>query len=156
MKETKVQEKITMADLGNHITCPFCKEKDKRIKELEQKVQELQELDNKRAFRLYAVLYDVLEKQDSENVASRIDYLTGKDYSEMCEMYKTAKNIKQHDKELVAKIIEFINELAWKDVQYDAFQSTIGEFSGSTSAIPRYAKKYFDLWKEMFGEDLNE
>ena len=156
MKETKVQEKITMADLGNHITCPFCKEKDKRIKELEQKVQELQEVDNKRAFRLYCMLYDMLEKQDPENVASRIDYLTGKDYSEMCEMYKTAKNIKQHDKELVAKIIEFINELAWKDVQYDAFQSTIGEFSGSTSAIPRYAKKYFDLWKEMFGEDLNE
>ena len=156
MKETKVKEEITMADLGNHITCPFCKEKDKQIKKLEQKVQELQEVDNKRAFRLYCVLYDILEEQYPENVASRIDYLTGKDYSEMCEMYKTAKNIKQHDKELVAKIIEFINELAWKDVQYDAFQSTIGEFSGSTSAIPRYAKKYFDLWKEMFGEDLNE
>lgn len=54
------------------------------------------------------------------------------------------------------KIIKFINELAWKDVQYDAYQSTIGEFTGSTSAIPRYAKKYFDLWKEMFGEDLNK
>ena len=67
-------------------------------------------------------------------------------------------SIKDHDRELVKevceKIIKFINELAWKDIQYDAFQSTIGEFSGSTSAIPRYAKKYFDLWKEMFGEDL--
>ena len=67
-------------------------------------------------------------------------------------------DIKAHDRELVKEvcenIIKFINELAWKDVQYDAFQSTIGEFSGSTSAIPRYAKKYFDLWKEMFGEDL--
>ena len=84
------------------------REKDKRIKELEQKVQELQEVDNKRAFRLYCVLYDVLEKQDSENVASRIDYLTGKDYSEMCELYKTAKNIKQHDRELVKEVCEKI------------------------------------------------
>lgn len=80
------------------------REKDKRIKELEQKVQELQELDNKRAFRLYCMLYDMLERQDPENVASRIDYLTGKDYSEMCELYKTAKNLKQHDRELVKKV----------------------------------------------------
>lgn len=46
----------------------------------------------------------MLEKQDSENVASRIDYLTGKDYSEMCELYKTAKNLKQHDRELVKEV----------------------------------------------------
>lgn len=108
MKETKVKEEITMADLGNHIACPFCLEKDKRIKELEQKVQELQEVDNKRAFRLYSVLYNVLERQDPENVASRIDYLTGKDYSEMCELYKTAKNLKQHDRELVKEVCEKI------------------------------------------------
>lgn len=82
------------------------REKDKRIKELEQKVQELQELDNKRAFRLYSVLYEQLEKEDCENVASRIDYLTGKDYSDICELYKTAKNIKQHDRELVEKVLE--------------------------------------------------
>lgn len=72
----------------------------------------------------------------------------------------TKQELKERDRELVKevceKIIKFINELAWKDVQYDAFQSTIGEFSGSTSAIPRYAKKYFDLWKYMFGEDLNK
>lgn len=86
------------------------KEKDKKIKELEDKIRELQEVDNKRAFRLYAVLYDVLEKQDPENVASRIDYLTGKDYSEMCELYKTAKNLKQHDRELVKEVCEKIKE----------------------------------------------
>ena len=35
-------------------------------------------------------------------------------------------DIKDHDRELVKKvcekIIKFINKLAWKDVQYDAFQ----------------------------------
>lgn len=86
------------------------REKDKRIKELEQKVQELQEVDNKRAFRLYCMLYDMLEEKDPENVASRIDYLTGKDYSEMCELYKTAKNLKQHDRELVKEVCEKIKE----------------------------------------------
>lgn len=110
MKETKVKEEITMADLGNHIACPFCLEKDKRIKELEDKIRELQEVDNKRAFRLYAVLYDVLEKQDPENVASRIDYLTGKNYNNICELYKTAKNLKQHDRELVKEVCEKIRK----------------------------------------------
>lgn len=69
-------------------------------------------------------------------------------------------SIKDFKRELVnenhQKIIKFIEELAWKDVQYDAYQSTMGEFTGSRSAIPRYAKKYFDLWKEMFNEDLEE
>ena len=40
MKETKVQEEITMGDLGNYIACPFCKEKDKQIKELKQRLEE--------------------------------------------------------------------------------------------------------------------
>lgn len=103
--EISVNENCPLHSIKDHD-----REKDKRIKELEQKVQELQEVDNKRAFRLYAVLYDVLEKQDSENVASRIDYLTGKDYSEMCELYKTAKNLKQHDRELVKEVCEKIKE----------------------------------------------
>lgn len=106
MKEKGIPSKITMVDLGNHIACPFCKEKDKQIKELENKVNELQEIDNKRAFRLYSVLYEELEKQDPKNVASRIDYLTGKNYNDICELYKTAKNIKTHDRELVAKVLE--------------------------------------------------
>ena len=86
-------------------------------KELEDKIRELQEVDNKRAFRLYAVLYDVLEKQDPENVASRIDYLTGKDYSEMCELYKTAKNLKQHDRELVKEVCEKIRNAVNKSLE---------------------------------------
>lgn len=110
MKETKVQEKITMADLGNHITCPFCKEKDKQIKKLEQKVQELQELDNKRAFRLYCMLYDMLEEQDPKDVASRIDFMTSENYADICELYKTAKNLKQHDRELVKEVCEKIRK----------------------------------------------
>ena len=103
--ETSRDKDCPLIDIKTHD-----EEKDKQIKELEQKVQELQEVDNKRAFRLYSVLYNVLERQDPENVASRIDYLTGKDYSEMCELYKTAKNLKQHDRELVKEVCEKIKE----------------------------------------------
>lgn len=50
------------------------------------------------------------------------------------------------------KVIRFIEELAWQDVKYDAMLS--GYDYASRCAIPRYAKKYFDLWKEMFNEEL--
>lgn len=86
------------------------KEKDKQIKKLEQKVQELQELDNKRAFRLYCMLYDMLEEQDPKDVASRIDFMTSENYADICELYKTAKNLKQHDRELVKEVCEKIKE----------------------------------------------
>lgn len=52
------------------------------------------------------------------------------------------------------KVIEFIKELAWQDVKYDAMQSGMYDYA-SRCAIPRYAKKYFDLWKEMFNEELD-
>ena len=73
-----------------------------------------------------------------------------------CPLIDIKVHDKEFEKEIINKIIKFINELAWKDVQYDAYQSTMGEFTGSTSAIPRYAKKYFNLWKDMFNEDLNK
>lgn len=130
-----MKEEITMADLGNHIACPFCKEKDKQIKELEQKVQELQEVDNKRAFRLYCILYDMLEEQDPENVASRIDYLTGKDYSDICELYKTAKNLKQIDqlKQQLDKKDKEIKDLKewqdWYSMCHKQFQKQIEDLT---------------------------
>ena len=130
------------------------REKDKRIKELEQKVQELQELDNKRAFRLYCVLYDVLEKQDSENAASRIDYLTGKDYSEMCELYKTAKNIKQHDRELVKEVCEKIED--WCNKNFNWVGNGIGydgqdynEMIGSNNTINKLRGFLNQIQKEF-------
>lgn len=85
------------------------REKDKRIKELENKIRELQEVDNKRAFKLYYVLYNELEKQCPENVASRIDFMTSENYADICELYKTAKNLKQHDRELVKEVCEKIH-----------------------------------------------
>ena len=74
--------------------------------------------------------------------------------SEARERFKQSQNEKEN--EILKKVVDFINELAWHDVKYDAFQSTMGEFPASPSAIPRYAKIYFDLWKEMFNENLED
>lgn len=74
--------------------------------------------------------------------------------SEARERFKQSQNEKEN--EILKKVVDFINELAWHDVQYDAFQSTMGEFPASPSAIPIYAKKYFNLWKEMFNENLED
>ena len=130
------------------------REKDKRIKELEDKIRKLQEVDNKRAFRLYAVLYDVLEKQDPENVASRIDYLTGKDYSEMCELYKTAKNLKQHDRELVKEVCEKIED--WCNKNFNWVGNGIGydgqdynEMIGSNNTINKLRGFLNQIQKEF-------
>lgn len=81
------------------------KEKDKEIEQLKQQIEQTNEIINnlnmlikqqqERAFRLYVILYRELEKQDAENVASRIDYMTSENYSDICELYKLAKNSKQ-------------------------------------------------------------
>lgn len=118
------------------------REKDKRIKELEQKVQELQEVDNKRAFRLYSVLYNVLERQDPENVASRIDYLTGKDYSEMCELYKTAKNLKQHDRELVNEVLEKVKNEAYDEGFVDEYGDRFVTYHINNFLLNKIQKEY--------------
>ena len=102
------EDKFKFNDCPLHSIKDHDREKDKQIKELEQKVQELQEVDNKRAFRLYCVLYNELEKQCPENVASRIDFMTSENYADICELYKTAKNLKQHDRELVKEVCEKI------------------------------------------------
>lgn len=80
-----------------------------------------------------------------------------KDYGKTWVAYK---NKEQADckSELIDKnkVIKFIEELAWKDVQYDAFQSVMDTSKASLTAIPRYTKKYFELWKELFDEKLKE
>ena len=57
--------------------------------------------------------------------------------------------ITQQFEQMKSDLHQFIRELAWNDVKYDAFQSTMGEFAGSTLAIPRYSTRYYDLWEEI-------
>lgn len=142
MKEKGIPSKITMADLGNHIACPFCKEKDKQIKKLEQKVQELQELDNKRAFRLYCMLYDMLEEQGQKDVASRIDFMTSENYADICELYKTAKNLKQHDRELVKEVLEKVKNEAYDEGFVDEYGNKIITYHINNYILDQIQKEF--------------
>lgn len=74
-----------------------------------------------------------------------IDDLEKENYQYKQELEKAKKQLE----EIKSDLHRFIYELAWQDVKYDAMQSTMGEFAGSTLAIPRYSIRYYDLWKEI-------
>lgn len=57
-------------------------------------------------------------------------------YADKCKFYEEVIN-------------EFIEDIAWEDVKYDCFMSTMDTCLASRSAIPRYAKKYFDLLSQI-------
>lgn len=138
----------------------------KRIKELEKENQ-------KANIKNYLTDYYLVEKENQQLKQQLSDEEKAHDFcidsfneeceklrkqikfeSEARERFKQSQNEKEN--EILKKVVDFINELAWHDVQYDAFQSTMGEFPASPSAIPIYAKKYFNLWKEMFNENLED
>ena len=106
--------------------------------------KEILEEQREKTFILYSLLYQELEKQDIENVASRIDYLTGKDYSDICELYKIAKNIKQHDKELVAKVLESVKNEAYKDGFYDEDGNKIITYHINNYILDQIQKEFED------------
>ena len=83
--------------------------------------KEILEEQREKTFILYSLLYQELEKQDIENVASRIDFMTSENYADICELYKTAKNLKQHDRELVKEVCEKISRFIdkMKGVKFD-------------------------------------
>lgn len=118
-----------------------CEEHKARIRDIENQIMYIQKIEQqlehiKDELELTNAGYDFIYEQGGQTI---------KELSE---------ELKNNNKQFYEKIVKFINELAWRDIKYNAFQSTMGEFSGSTSAIPRYAKKYLDLWQEMFQEDL--
>lgn len=73
-----------------HKNCP--------LQIIEEHDNEILEKARERAFVLYSILYDVLEKQGNENIASMIDQLTKSNCSDLCDLYKTAKTIEIRDK----------------------------------------------------------
>lgn len=74
----------------------YIKEKDQRIAKLEQDLKDKESY----GLALYSVLYEKLEKEDPENVSSRIQFLTGQKKSLYDDTYKTIKNLQEEIKEL--------------------------------------------------------
>ena len=73
-------------NLGN-----FCKMLNGYARENEKLVNEIN--------ALYSVLYKQLEKVDPDNVASSIEYLTGQNLTEYCDLYKANQEVERLGKE---------------------------------------------------------
>lgn len=101
-------------------------------------------------------IYEQIRCSDNTSIFFDSGYCIS--YSEYETKWLIYKNKEQAESKEIKKsdVIDFIEELAWEEIKYNAMQSTMGEFTGSTMAIPRYAKPYFKLWKDMFGEELKE
>lgn len=145
----------------------------KLLNQLDARIKELEEALKKANTNNYLTDYYLVEKENQQ-LKQQLSYeenahdLCIDRFNEECEKlrkqikfesearerFKQSQNEKEN--EILNNVVDFINELAWHDVKYDAFQSTMGEFPASPSAISRYAKKYFDLWKEMFNENLED
>lgn len=70
------------------------------IRELKQKL----EAKDRNALALFSALYEVLEKQDPENVSTRIDFLTKQDNGKINDIYKEWRVLEQQLAELQDKL----------------------------------------------------
>ena len=96
-------------------------DKDRKIADLEAKLAE-KEKDN---LILYSMLYETLEKQGCENVASQIDQMTGWTYDKEADWLKGNRNydqLKQQLHDLPKKIVEyFYDEIRHRAILEDDY-----------------------------------
>ena len=116
IKENKMQELAEqIADLqhrledareaGNMAVDSWCKNRRK----YEAQIAEMQN----KSFILYSMLYETLEKQGCDNVASQIDQMTGWTYDKEVNWLKGNRNyeqLKQSQKQLAIEELEKVKE----------------------------------------------
>ena len=76
---------------------------------------QIAEMQNK-SFILYSMLYETLEKQGCDNVASQIDQMTGWTYDKEADWLKGNRNydqLKQSQKQLAIEQLEKVEEILW-------------------------------------------
>ena len=117
--------------------------------------KEILEEQREKTFILYSLLYQELEKQDIENVASRIDFMTSENYADICELYKTAKNLKQHDRELVKEVCEKVREYLRTQVIYCGGRATELDImiASAVNQVLEDVKQFLDQIQKLEGED---
>ena len=90
-------------------------DKDIKISDLEAQIAEMQN----KSFILYSMLYETLEKQGCDNVASQIDQTTGWTYDKEADWLKGNRNydqLKQQLHDLPKKIVEEIRDCVSKRI----------------------------------------
>ena len=101
------ETKATMEEVDKSYKL-FKKTENLIVSDLEDKLKKMQ---NKQ-FILYSMLYETLEKQGFENVASQIDQMTGLTYDKEADWFKGNRNYDKLKQQLAEKDAEVQN---WKD-----------------------------------------
>ena len=160
-------------------------QQDKRIKELEKQLEEsekqikdaretanmtvdswcknrrkyeaqIAEMQNK-SFILYSMLYETLEKQGCDNVASQIDQMTGWTYDKEADWLKGNRNYDQLKQQLAEKDAEReLDNSFWKQ-ECDSLQKTLVEKDKEIeklNACVDFYKSYFVSFQEKVIDEL--
>ena len=128
---------ITGYELYDEI-CDETKRKDCPLINIKTHDEKLLKEEKEKTLLLYSVLYELLEKQGNDNVASQIDYLTKQNYSEICNMYKNIKNFQYINQELQ-------NEC---NIWGKACELACAEISKNKSNETNNKKSRSKLWKD--------
>ena len=119
-KLTESEKQIKDArEAGNMAVDSWCKNRRK----YEAQIAEMQN----KSFILYSMLYETLEKQGCENVASQIDQMTGWTYDKEADWLKGNRNYDQLKQQLAEKDAEReLDNSFWKQ-ECDSLQKTLVE-----------------------------
>lgn len=85
--------------------------------QLQVKLKQLEDVEQRKSLALYSALYQVLEKEDAENVSSRIDQLTKQDNGEINDIFKENRVLQAKVKELEEEKEELNKD--WQEELYE-------------------------------------
>ena len=133
-------------EAGNMAVDSWCKNRRK----YEAQIAEMQN----KSFILYSMLYETLEKQGCDNVASQIDQMTGWTYDKEADWLKGNRNYDQLKQQLEEKDAEReLDNSFWKQ-ECDSLQKTLiekdKEIENLTEELDdkNFCKDFVDLYTE--------
>lgn len=146
LAESKKQIKDAR-EAGNMAVDSWCKNR----KKYEAQIAEMQN----KSFILYSMLYETLEKQGCENVASQIDQMTGWTYDKEADWLKGNRNYDQLKQQLAEKEKE-IEELKLKlDIRAISLQNFNIERMQANQDKISFAVEQLEQLKKLCQEKFN-
>lgn len=128
-----------------------------KIADIEAQIAEMQN----KSFILYSMLYETLEKQGCDNVASQIDQMTGWTYDKEVNWLKGNRNydqLKQSQKQLAISELEKLKEKRKYDEKIDTLEQQLkNQPAEIVEKIRNLAEKDFDFDTcTCCGEDVHD
>lgn len=150
---SKEKDFITMADLGNHIECPFCPQKDAKISDLEVKLAEMQnekdELISK--YRYWkgecAELKEQLAEKEKEAEDDEITrHMMCGDYTWTEMVTKLIKEVEEKEKEKEIETEIKAHHYTIQDIEVLKKQYSQSKISFAISELEKVKEYTDDVW----------